>query len=315
MKTKKHREVVQQSVNQDLGLVPQEAPSMAEPSSSLTMACPNVAGTASWSAPPIDQAPVFSRDPGVIGIQIDGTSYNSTALDQAPRFFQDPSEVPTQLDPAWLSMTSREQAPTYDQTYGGAMAQLQREDQPTIALAQAPIFSQVSAGAAGQSSPASYQHSFALGEGTGQTEILSRDHGGVATNHNCINSLSVAPEHNPTCFPDLGVIPTQQNGICYSTATSVQAPVFSQDPGGVSSHVHRQAYFSGGTDQVSTSYQDSGGAVEQFNAIGYLEAPSGSIVSSNHLHTASDQFDHAGYIAAGAGQASTFLQNPVGVSS
>ena len=104
MKTKKHREVVQQSVNQILGLVSQEgascsrklqniidlqalASSMAEPSSSLTMSCPNVAGTPSWSAPPIDQAPVFSRDPGVIGIQIDGTSYNSTALDQAPRFF------------------------------------------------------------------------------------------------------------------------------------------------------------------------------------------------------------------------------------
>lgn len=288
---------------------------MAEPSSSLTMSCPNVAGTSSWSAPPIDQAPVFSRDPGVIGIQVDGTSYNSTALDQAPRFFQDPSGVPTQLDPAWLSMTSREQAPTYDQSYGGATAQLQCEDQPTIASAQAPMFSQVSAGAAGQASPESYQHSFASGEGSGQTAMLSRDHGGVATNHNRINSLLIAPEHNPTCFPDLGAIPTQQNGICYSTATSVQAPVFSRDPGGVMSHVHRQAYFSGGTDQVSTSFQNSGGAVEQFNAIGYLEAPSGSIVSSNHLHTASDQFDRARYLAAGAGQAPTFLQNPVGVSS
>lgn len=95
---------------------------MAELSLSLTMVCPNAVGTSSWSVPPIDQAPVFSRDPGVIGIQSDGTSYNSTVLDQAPRFFQDPSGVPTQLDPAWLSMTSREQAPIYDQSYGGATA-------------------------------------------------------------------------------------------------------------------------------------------------------------------------------------------------
>lgn len=145
--------------------------------------------------------------------------------------------------------------------------------------------------------------------------MLSRDHGGVATNHNRINSLSIAPEHNPTCFPDLGVIPTQQNGICYSTATSVQAPVFSRDPGGVRSHVHPQAYLSGGTDQVLISYQESGGAVEQFNATGYLEAPSRGIVLSNHLHTASNQFNHAGYLAAGVGQASTFLQSPVGISS
>jgi len=145
---------------------------MAKTSSNQTMACLNAAGASSLSAPPIDQAPVFSRDPGVIGIQIDGTSYYSTALDQAPRFFQDPSGVPAQLDPAWLSMTSREQAPTHDQSYGGAMAQLQREDQRTISLAQAPMFSQVSAGAS-RTSPASYQHSSASEKGLGQTAMLS----------------------------------------------------------------------------------------------------------------------------------------------
>ena len=281
---------------------------MAGPSSRLAMAHPNASDVSSWPAPAIDQAPVFSRDAGVIGIQIDGTGYSSTALDQAPRFFQDPSGVPTQLDPAWLSTTSREQAPTYNQSFGGATTQLQRKDKPTTALTQAPMFSQVSAGAAIRTSPASYQHSFASEEGLGQTAMLSRDYGWVANNRNHINSLSITPEHNPTCFPDLGVVPSQQNDICYSTATSVQAPVFSRDPGGVRGHMHRPAYFSVGTDQ------DSDGADEQFDAISYREAPSRGIVSSDHLHMASDQFNHGGYIAAGAGQTSTFLQNLVGDS-
>jgi len=105
------------------------------------------------------------------------------------------------------------------------------------------MFSRISAEAARQTSSGSYQLSFASGENSEQTAMLSRDHGGVVINHNRINSLSIAPKHNPICFLDLGAIPTQQNGICYSTATSVQAPVFSRDPGGVMSHVHRQAYF------------------------------------------------------------------------
>lgn len=288
---------------------------MAGPSSRPAIIYPNASGASSWPAPVIDQAPVFSRDPGVVRVQIDSTGYSSTALDQAPRFFQDPSGVPTQLDPAWLSITSREQAPTYDQSYRGATTQLQRKDNPTIALAQAPMFSQVSAGAASQTSPASYQHPFVSEEGPGQTAMLSQNYSRVANNHNCISSLSITPEHHSTCFPDLGVIPTQQNGICYSTATSVQAPVFSQDPGGVRGHMHHPAYFSIGTDEVSTSYHDSGGAVEQFDAIGYREAPSRGMMSSNHLHMASDQFNRGGYAAAGVGQASTFLQNPVGVSN
>ncbi len=128
MKTKKHREVVGQSMNQELGLVPPGGAS-----------CPRKLSKPHFLTippPPIDQAPVLLRDPGIIGNQIDGTSYNSTALDQAPRFFQDPSGVPTQLDPAWLS---RKQAPPYDQSYGRATAQLQREDQPTQCSLRFPI--------------------------------------------------------------------------------------------------------------------------------------------------------------------------------
>jgi len=164
---------------------------MAGPSSRLAMMYLNVSGASSWPTPAIDQAPVFSRDPDVIGIQIDGTGYSSTALDQALHFFQDPSGVPTQLDLAWLSMTSREQAPTYDQSYEGATTQLQREDKPTIALAQAPMFSQVSAEAASQTSSASYQHPFASEEGPGQTAMLSQNPGGVANNHNRISSMYI----------------------------------------------------------------------------------------------------------------------------
>jgi len=152
---------------------------------------------------------VFSRDLGAIGSQSDGTSYHSTALEQAPRFFQDPSGVPTQLDPAWLSVDSREQAPTFNQSYGGVTTQLQGEDQPSITLAQAPMFSQDIAVAASQSSPADYQQSFASGKGSGQAAMFSRDHDGVASHHNRINSLSTAPEHDPTYFPVSGVILTQ----------------------------------------------------------------------------------------------------------
>jgi len=257
---------------------------------------------------------VFSRDLGAIGSQSDGTSYHSTALEQAPRFFQDPSGVPTQLDPAWLSVNSREQAPTFNQSYGGVTTQLQREDQPSIILAQAPMFSQDIAAAASQSSPVDYQQSFASGKGSGQAAMFSRDHDGVASHHNRINSLSTAPEHDPTYFPVSGVILTQQNSTCYSTATAMQAPVFSRDPGAVRGDLHRPTSFPVSTDQVSASYHDPGGVADQFNRMSYLEAISQGIVSSNNLPTASDQFGHESYLAAGPGQSAT-LQNPVGVSS
>lgn len=267
---------------------------MAEPSSRPAMACRNVASTSSWSTPPIDQAPVLSRDPGIVGDQVDGTPYNFTALDQAPLFFQDhsgvptqldqaplffqdPSGVPTQLDPAWLSMTSCEQAPTYDQSYGGGTAQLQLEPQPSVALAQVSMFSQVSTGVAGHNSPTGYQHPF---------------------------TSDKVPGHNATCFPDSGVVPTEQDGMCYSTATSAQAPMFSQAPGGFRGHVQRSAY-----------NQNSDGAVEQFNAISYLEVSSRGAAPSTYMLTASGQLNHAGYLEPGAGHSSTFLQNPVGVSS
>jgi len=257
---------------------------------------------------------VFSRDPGAIGSQNDSTSYSSTTLDQAPRFFEEPSGVPTQLDEAWPPMTSREQALILNQSYRGATTQLQRDDQPTVALAQAPIFSPDCAGAAGQSPPASYPQSFASGEASGQTAIFSQDHGGIASNYNRINSRSTALEHDATCFPDLSVMPTQQNSIRYSTATSVQAPIFSRDPGGVGGRMYQPAYFSGGTDQVSTSYQDSSGVSDQFDRMGNLEDPSRGFVSSRHMPMASDHFGDAGYLAADSGQAATFLQNLVGVS-
>jgi len=73
--------------------------------------------------------------------------------------------------------------------------------------------------------------------------MFSRDYDRVAYHHNRINSLSTALEHDLTYFPVSGVILTQQNGICYSTATIMQAPVFSRDPSTVRGDLHRPTSF------------------------------------------------------------------------
>ena len=265
-------------------------------------------GQSSWSAPAVDQAPVFSQDFGVTGNQIDGTSHHLTTLDQAPRFSHDPSGILLQQESAWLSVNSRGQASTSNNSYDGFITRLQPEEQPAFALVQSSMFSQDYVGAAEQSAAAGYEQLFKTGESSEQALMPSRNYEWVTDHGSRINSLLIASVQDSTCSPDPSVITTHQNDICYSTATLVQAPVFSQDPGGVRGNVHRPVYLTVGADQVSTSCQDLSEVSDHLNSLNSCEVSTQGIVSSTNLPL-SDQFSHASYLAASLGHAPTYLQN------
>lgn len=180
----------------------------------------------------LDQTPLFPHDPSTVEHQVNSTSCYLTALDQVPRFFHDPSGILVQQDSPWLSLNSRGHLSTVSKSYGLFTTQLQNKEQSALASVQSPMFSQDSR-TTGQRSTADYQQSFTPREGLEQAVMFSRDHCELSEHDSRINSLLTAPVHDSTCFPHSDVILMYQDGICYSTVTSMQASVFSQDPGGV----------------------------------------------------------------------------------